>query len=435
MPSDGDRPNTEKDKESVADQEKAKELDPLSQPPLSRPPPTPLASQIPKTDDDPDEAAAEAVATETDAADEPAAEPRVGSPQDAAEAEPEPEDRQAAEAEPPSEPPPPKPPKARGRFMGFLGLLFGLAGLGAAGFLYYKLIYLAPEAALDARFNALEMDLATSRQALEALSASQAESLREFAAEQRRARDASTEEVLEAVNRVSAQAPPSRREWKVAELAYLLRIANHRVLMERDVSGALTLLKAADAILQELDDFALYQVRAQLADEILALENVESNDVQGLFLRLEAIKTEISAQGVKLPRFEKEAVATEPATGDGEIGFLTALWEQIGGYMRFRRFDGESVRPLLAPEEEAYLELNLRLMRERAQSAALRREQVVYEQTLQTAADWISSYPDLESPCVARSLAELEALSNVVLDQQLPDVSGSLSALKALGEA
>jgi uroporphyrin-3 C-methyltransferase len=202
--------------------------------------------------------------------------------------------------------------------------------------------------------------------------------------------------------------------------------------MERDVSGALTLLKAADAILKELDDFALYQVRAQLADEILALENVESNDVQGLFLRLEAIKTEISAQNVKLPRFEKDDL---PAVADAQPGFFAALWEQIGGYMRFRRFDGESVRPLLAPEEEAYLELNLRLMLERAQLAALRREQAIYEQSLQTAADWISSYLDLESPGVARSLEDLEALSNVILDQPLPDVSGSLSALKALGEA
>jgi uroporphyrin-3 C-methyltransferase len=417
MPSDGDRPDQDHDKPD--------ELDPLSQPPLTRPPPKPLASQRSK-DADEDAAAAEQLKKP---AEEPTEEPTEEPAGKAAE---KPESRAPRRGKAAAEPPSPKPPKAKGRFMGFLGLLFGLAGLGAAGFLYYKLIYLAPEASVDARFSVLENSIASSRQALDALADSQAEALRDFAAEQRRARDASAEEVLEAVNRVSAQAPPSRREWKIAELAYLLRIANHRLLMERDLSGALSLLKAADAILKELDDFALYQVRAQLADEILALENVESNDVQGLFLRLEAIKTEISAQNVKLPRFEKDDL---PTAADAEPGFFTLLWEQIGGYMRFRRFDGESVRPLLAPEEEAYLELNLRLMLERAQLAALRREQAIYEQSLQTAADWISSYLDLESPGVARSLEELEALSNVILDQPLPDVSGSLSALKALGEA
>ncbi len=408
MPSDGDRPDTEKD------QDQPDALDPLSQPPLTRPPPRPLATQMAseQTDDSPEEAG-------------PAEESVVDSAEEAAA-----DDASAAQAGTSAEPAPP--PKPRGRFMGFLGLLFGLAGLGAAGFLYYQLIYLAPEAAVDARFSALEEELAGSRQSLAALADSQAQALTDFAADQQRARNASQEEVLEAVNRVSAQAPPSRREWKVAELSYLLRIANHRVLMERDVAGALTLLKAADAILKELDDFALYQVRAQLADEILALENVESNDVQGLFLRLEAIKTEISAQSVKLPRFERDDVDT---AADPEPGFFAALWEQIGGYMRFRRFDGASVRPLLAPEEEAYLELNLRLMLERAQLAALRREQAIYEQSLQSAADWISSYLELESPGVVRSLEELEALSNVTLDQPLPDISGSLSALKSLGEA
>lgn len=409
MPSDDDRPD-QKDKPEA--------LDPLQQPPLTRPPPKPLASQIP-----------------TDQADDAskAAEPEAAASGRAADMSNETGDETSDETDATQEAAAAAPPvKARGRFMGFLGLLFGLAGLGVAGFLYYKLIYLAPDAVVDARFGALEAGLEANRQTLDALADSQAQALREFAADQRRARDASAEEVLEAVNRVSAAAPPSRREWKVAELAYLLRIANHRVLMERDVNGALTLLKAADGILQDLDDFALYQVRAQLADEILALENVESNDVQGLFLRLEAIKTEISAQQVKLPRFEKDDT---DAADQAEPGFLAALWEQIGGYMRFRRFEGESVRPLLAPEEEAYLELNLRLMLERAQLAALRREQAVYEQSLQTTADWISRYLDLENPGVVRSLQELEALSGVTLDRPLPDISGSLSALKSLGEA
>jgi len=399
MPSDGDRPEDKTSEEG--------ELDPLAQPPLTRPPPRPLRGDREGREPDGDQPQ-DAPETEPD---------HTGSDADSASA-----DSSQANAAPPA--------RVRGRFMGFLGLLFGLAGLGAAGYLYYELIYLAPEAEFDARFERLESELAASEQSLEDLADDQSRALAEFAAEQAQAREAAQQEVLEAVNRVSQQAPPSRREWKVAELAYLLRIANHRLLMERDVSGALGLLKAADDILQELDDFALYQVRAQLSDEILSLESVQSNDIQGLFLRLEAIKTEISAQSVKLPRFEQ----TDVRAGE-EPGFLSALWAQIGGYMRFRRFEGDSVRPLLAPEEEAYLELNLRLMLERAQLAALRRQQTVYEQSLQTAADWVSEYLDQDEPGVQRTLEELDALSHVVLDQPLPDISGSLSALKALGEA
>lgn len=397
MPDDGDHPENKKTTDEA--------LDPLAQPPLVRPPPRPLNQG--------------ALSEETESADETTA-----------------DDADVDEvSEPPEETPassekPVKAAKPGGRFLGFLGFLFGLAGLAGAGYLYYLLIYLSPETELDARFVDLKAEIVAGERSLEDLADRQGQALAEFAAEQKRARDVAADEVLEAVNQVATQAPPSRREWKVAELAYLLRIANHRVLMERDVAGALVLLQAADVILQELDDFSLYQVRAQLADEIRSLESTESNDVQGLFLRLEAVKTEVSEQSVKLPRLEPAATNAAPAPG-----FLPALWAQIGGYLRFRRFDGGSVRPLLAPEEEVYLELNLRLMLERAQLAALRREQVIYEQSLQTAADWMARYLDMDNAGVLRSLEELESLAGVELEQPLPDVSGSLSALKSLGEA
>lgn len=403
MPDDGDHPDDKK----AADEA----LDPLAQPPLVRPPPRPLnqGARLEET-----EPAGETTADDADR-------DEVKEP---------PAEKPANAEKPVKAIKPEKAAKSGGRFLGFLGFLFGLAGLAGAGYLYYLLIYLSPETELDARFVSLEAEIVAGGRSLDDLADRQKQVLAEFAAEQKRARDVAADEVIDAVNQVATQAPPSRREWKVAELAYLLRIANHRVLMERDVAGALVLLQAADTILQELDDFALYQVRAQLADEIRSLENTESNDVQGLFLRLEAVKTEVSAQSVKLPRLEPAATSAAP-----EPGFLPALWAQIGGYLRFRRFDGDSVRPLLAPEEEVYLELNLRLMLERAQLAALRREQVIYLQSLQTAADWMARYLDMDNPGVLRSLEELESLAAVKLEQPLPDISGSLSALKSLGEA
>ena len=65
-----------------------------------------------------------------------------------------------------------------------------------------------------------------------------------------------TSMLAEAVN----QGPPSEREWKLAEVEYLLRIANHRILMERDVVAARDLLSAADAVLNDLDDFRCISV-------------------------------------------------------------------------------------------------------------------------------------------------------------------------------
>jgi uroporphyrin-3 C-methyltransferase len=157
-----------------------------------------------------------------------------------------------------------------------------------------------------------------------------------LAAEQRDRLAEAQQSMIEALNEVSSQAPPSPREWQLAEVEYLLRIANHRILMERDVSAALRLLEAADAILLELDDFAVFQVRAALADEILALGNVRGNDVQGIYLRLEAIKGRMDDLPLDTPEYLRQATQTVPAE---EVGIWQSLWAELSSYLKLRRFE------------------------------------------------------------------------------------------------
>jgi uroporphyrin-3 C-methyltransferase len=118
---------------------------------------------------------------------------------------------------------------------------------------------------------------------------------------------------------------------------------------------------------------------------------------------------------------------SQPDSGQG-LGFWEVLGAELSCYIQLRRFDGAR-KPLLAPEEAVYLELNLRLMLERAQLAALRRQQSVYEQSITTAQDWLGEFLDSDSLEVQRAVAELDSLLGVQLDQQLPDISGSLAAL------
>lgn len=207
--------------------------------------------------------------------------------------------------------------------------------------------------------------------------------------------------------------------------------------MERDVESALGLLRTADGMLAELDDFALHQVRARLADEIAALEAVTGTDLQGLFLRLEAAKRHLDDLPLREPRFSPETAAQtgQPAAGAEGSGWLATLERQLSAFLRVRRLDDGGLKPLLAPEEAVYLELNLRLMLERAQLAALRGEQVLYEQSLATAREWIGEYLNVDEPAAARLLEELDTLATVDLERPLPDISGSLQALEEAMEA
>ncbi len=324
--------------------------------------------------------------------------------------------------------------KRPGRLLSSLSLLLALIALAGAGYLYYLLIYLQPEADTVARIEATDQRMVATDQRmvaldnrLGALASQQRDALAAQQESQEAALAASEAALLTALNDVSQQGPPSAREWQLAEAQYLLRIANHRLLMERDVPSALSLLRAADQILMELDDFSLHTVRARLADEILALSSVEGVDVQGLFLRLEALKGELDQLPLRLPEYLVDD-QTEP---DPEKSFWAVLGEEFSNYLQLRRFDG-SVKPLLAPEEAVYLELNLRLMLERAQLAALRREQLIYQESLITSQEWIEAYLDLEELPVQRMIEELSSLGTLTLDRPLPDISGSLNELASV---
>lgn len=333
-------------------------------------------------------------------------------------------------AEDRGEAPPAKKPRT-GRVIASLALLVALAGLFSSSYLYYLLQLNDPLAPVNSRLDSAEAETRRLEAALGSASAEQADDLATAMRRQRQELEEQRSALLDSLNSAANQGPPSSREWKVAEVGYLLRIANHRLLMERDVEGALALLLAADEILLELDDFAYYQVRSRLAEETRALQALETRDLPGIYLELEAMKRTLRQLPLKLPAYIRNRTTAGSAEVPEDEGFLAGLRRELASKFRIRRFDGE-VKPLLAPEEAVYLELNLRLMLERAQLAALRREQLVFTQSLETAALWLEEYLDSSDAEVTETAAELRRISAIQLDLDLPDISGSLTALQAL---
>jgi uroporphyrin-3 C-methyltransferase len=226
------------------------------------------------------------------------------------------------------------------------------------------------------------------------------------------------------LSEVVNQGPPSQREWKLAEVEYLLRIANHRVLMERDVAAASDLLAAADQVLNELDDFSLHQVRAQLADEMVALAQVPRSDVQGLFLRMEAVKALLRDLKHDRPAYLSE---TPPVEQD-EIPWRDALVAEARSLFRFNDMS-EGIKPLLSPDESAYLELNLRLKLEQAQLAVLKGDQVVFDESIESAVDMMLDHFDQSDSNVLAVISQMQEIGSAHISADLPDISGSLNTL------
>ncbi len=321
--------------------------------------------------------------------------------------------------------------KAKGRGIAFFAILLSLGALAAVGYVYYLLVYLDPlsqlrsdKAVASEQTAALSSRISTE---ISALREHQEEVLNTALAKQSTQMSENEDAVLESLQEALLAAPPSQREWKLAEAEYLLRIANHRVLMEQDSSGALQLLQVADGIIAELDDFSLHPVRARLADEIIALRQVPRDDLQGIYLQIEALKAAVDALPFALPEYvEKRQQAVVEETVWARLG------RELQQFIRVRSLSqNESIKPLLAPDEEQYLELNIRLAFEQAQLATLKRHQVVFEHALQSVNEWLKAYLDTDNPKTQIVIDGIDALLEVNLSRSLPDISGSLNELKS----
>lgn len=184
-------------------------------------------------------------------------------------------------------------PRTGATWPGKLALLLALIALGAVAWLYWQGWQLQQRTTtLGAQVNdevsselkaisgRVEEQLAgvdSTLTALQARSRSDQEQVQQL-----------QQRLTDAIKQVSATQETSRSDWLLAETEYLLRLANQRVLMEQTPAGALSLLQAADEILHEVDDVALYEVRQAVAEDIAALEAVPTLDTEGIYLKLAA---------------------------------------------------------------------------------------------------------------------------------------------------
>lgn len=244
-----------------------------------------------------------------------------------------------------------------------------------------------------------------------------------------------------------------REDLMLAEAEFLLRLANQRLLSERRPAAALVLLQNSDKIFAEVGDAGSFAVRKALAQDISALRLAATVDREGLYLQLVALGEAVTKLQ-SLPRLTDAATPTTVETAQassvdapvhdaGEAmpaqpqqrwyekllaNARQALHRFSEGYLTIRTLD-RPMTPMLSADQELLLNHSLRLALEQAELALLREEQVVYVASLRKAEQWLQTYYQL-SPGAQVLIAQLQALQTEEVAQKLPDVSGSLDALR-----
>jgi uroporphyrin-3 C-methyltransferase len=224
------------------------------------------------------------------------------------------------------------------------------------------------------------------------------------------------------------QIPGARLDdWKLAEVEYLLRLANQRVMLQKEITGASALFDAADKVLASLDDPAMIMVREKMAEEMLMLGKATTIDQQGIYTKLQALKT-IVHETVQPPKtFTSDSISDntiqikEPAA----TGFVDQLLSLISVRTRDKAFDAP-----LANQQYQLLEHSLTLMLEQAQWALLKSDQALYESSLDNAKNWIQN--TLRHQQANALLNQIISLKLVKISSSMPDVSESLRLLRQI---
>lgn len=229
-----------------------------------------------------------------------------------------------------------------------------------------------------------------------------------------------------------------RQDWLLAEAEYLLRIANQRLQLERDWSGAVSMLIAADNVLIETRNPSYNPVRAKIAQELIALRAVPAVDRTGAIYRLQALQGQLNALPWIPEKLIKD-IATEEAAPRPveEQTWYWNLWfsakENVARMIRIQQRD-EPIAAPLTPDQQYYLQQNMHLMLEQAQVALLREQADLYLHSMERVSGWLDQYLVIEDERTQAARISIDELTNWDVDPQRPDISGSLVLLQKLVE-
>ena len=245
--------------------------------------------------------------------------------------------------------------------------------------------------------------------------------------------------------------------WTLEEVEQLMFVANQRLQFAGDSQLAAKALQLADDRLQQLADPTLNSVRELLASEISALNNVSPVDMTGVLNRLSVLSSNVDALSLigeqqfngsvttsndqstsdsQVTEVEQSGQTEQPENAisrytqplvDAGAGFLSSL----GDLIQVEK-SGKALRPIISAEGRQITYDKAKLILESAQIAFIREQSELYQNRLASAKQWVEQNFDTSVETASKWVAELESLSALTPNTDIPDISASSSALREI---
>ena len=221
-----------------------------------------------------------------------------------------------------------------------------------------------------------------------------------------------------------------RPAWYRAEAIYLMQMANESLQLRGDATSALRALWLADKDLEILGDPRFLPVRETLAKEMGALRAMPAVDLPGISLQLSALAREV--EHWPLLRHVPDHWSAQPAAPETPAASWGQQWlAALRHLLEIRRAEGP-IAALASPELERLQRLQTILQIQAARLALLQRDGGTFHSELDSALGSLQTYFDTQDPAVQAARQQLAGLRERQIDPRRPDLSGSLTQLRAL---
>ena len=326
--------------------------------------------------------------------------------------------------------PPPKPPKRRMSWFGLFNFLLILAIVGAGGYYWWleqqvlkdydatiaDLRAQLQTKAAGSRLDRLDGGLSSVKGEIGALEGK----LGELQTGQQGLRE-SSEKLYELFGR-------DRADWQLAEVEYLMRVAQHKLILENDFAGAAITLQAASDRIGLTGDPGLLPVRITISEEIAELKTRERPDLVGMTLTLARLARQARMlQPGFAPRIDESGAIQAPVQApedwrDRVLEFIDSLVE-----VRHEAVAPTEIEANIVNVGET-LEDNLKL----ARWAVLDRDARQYARLIDSSLQLMSEFYDLDNAANHDFMSELQALRKMQLSPDKPDITTSLRQMQRI---
>ncbi len=213
------------------------------------------------------------------------------------------------------------------------------------------------------------------------------------------------------------QANLGHHQQNLAEIAYLIDLANLQLIAHSHIDRALTLLKTAKNLSDTLNDASATALKQALAQNIADLQTLQNPDVTAIFNKINTVSQAI---------FQIETTDPAPFVAQ-KTG--SPWYERLG--LVIVHHHPLQISTLITPAQKLTIKENCQTQLLLAQWALSTENTAIYQQSLNTVSQWINQYFPADTN-IKNLTSTLNALQKLPIQTKAISISASVDALQQL---